>query len=86
MILKKNVKILKKNINFMLDNLVELMYNLVKLVRAETKMEDDRMPKYFKSVYTGQVYKVDFIPVGIGWEEVSEAEYLDWCKKMGIKP
>ena len=72
----------------MLDILVELMYNLVKLVRAEIKtdLEDEKMPKYFKSVYTGQVYKVDFIPMGIGWEEVSEAEYLDWCKKIGIKP
>ena len=41
---------------------------------------------YFKSTYTGQVYKLDFIPKGNGWELSTEAEYLKWCKEHGIKP
>lgn len=71
----------------MLDKLAQLMYNLVKLVRANIKTDLEGIEMmYFKSVYTGQVYKMGFIPMGNGWELSTEAEYLAWCKEHGIKP
>lgn len=41
---------------------------------------------YFKSIYTGQVYKMDFIPQFGGWELSCEAEYIEWCKAHNIEP
>ena len=39
---------------------------------------------YFKSIYTGQIYEVDFIPKGIGWELSTKEEYENWKKERGI--
>lgn len=39
---------------------------------------------YIKSVYTGQVYKVDFLPQFGGWELSTEEEYNAYCKRMGL--
>lgn len=39
---------------------------------------------YFRSVMTGQCYKLDFIPMGQGWEAIREEEYLAWCREAGI--
>lgn len=39
---------------------------------------------YIKSVYTGQVYKVEAMPAYEGYVEATEQEYLDYLKKMGF--
>ena len=39
---------------------------------------------YFKSIYTGQVYKLDFVPQYGGYEEVTEKEYNEYCERMGL--
>ena len=39
---------------------------------------------YFKSVFTGQVYKLDFVPSFGGYVPATEQEYLDWCRANGI--
>lgn len=39
---------------------------------------------YFKSTITEQVYKVNFIPKGEGWEAVTEEEYKEYCKKNNL--
>lgn len=39
---------------------------------------------YFMSEYTGQVYKLDFIPQYQGWIQVTEKEYKEYCEKMGL--
>lgn len=40
---------------------------------------------YIRSTMTGQVYKVDSFPkFPIGWEVVSEQEYIDYCQKRGF--
>lgn len=36
---------------------------------------------YFKSIYTGQIYEVDFIPTGIGWELSTKEEYNTYMVK-----
>ena len=43
-----------------------------------------KKPMYWKSLSTGQVYELDFVPMGVGWVQVSEAEYLAWKQKIGI--
>ena len=35
---------------------------------------------YFKSTFTGQIYEVDFIPMGVGWELSTKEEYEAWKK------
>ncbi len=39
---------------------------------------------YFRSTFTGQIYKLGFIPQGKGWELATEQEYLDYVKRMGL--
>ena len=39
---------------------------------------------YWRSIKTGQIYETDFVPMGVGWEQVSKADYLAWKKAMGI--
>ena len=39
---------------------------------------------YFRSTFTGQVYKMDFIPMGKGWELATEQEYIAYCQAMGL--
>lgn len=39
---------------------------------------------YVKSIYTGQCYALDFLPKFSGYELITEAEYIDYCKKMGL--
>lgn len=39
---------------------------------------------YFKSTYTGQCYKLDFVPKYDGYEVITEQEYIDYWKSMGI--
>ena len=39
---------------------------------------------YFRSTITGQCYKLDFIPRFPGYELITEAEYLAYCKAHGI--
>lgn len=41
---------------------------------------------YFRSEMTGQIYKMDFIPKGAGWQLATESEYIAWCKAAGIEP
>lgn len=41
---------------------------------------------YIKSIYTGQVYKTDTLPMFGGWEVVHEETYLEWCKAHNIEP
>lgn len=36
---------------------------------------------YFKSTLTGQVYELDFIPMGIGWVLTTKEEYENWKKE-----
>lgn len=40
---------------------------------------------YFRSTFTGQVYKLNFIPMGEGWEPVHEDAYIEWCKSHGME-
>ena len=44
--------------------------------------------RYWKSEFSGSVYRQLAIfepdPYLKGWVEVSEAEYLEYCKKMGL--
>ena len=35
---------------------------------------------YFRSVYTGQVFEVDFIPQFGGWELATKEEFEEWTK------
>lgn len=37
---------------------------------------------YFRSAYTGQVYKLDFIPKGEGWELATEQEYIEYFEAL----
>jgi hypothetical protein len=39
---------------------------------------------YFKSTFTGQIYEVDFIPKGEGWELSTKEEYETWLKVNGL--
>lgn len=39
---------------------------------------------YLRSIYTGQCYAVDFLPKFGGYEVITEAEYIAYCKKMGL--
>ncbi len=39
---------------------------------------------YFKSVFTGQIYEVDFIPMGIGWEVSTKEEFEKWKKEKNL--
>lgn len=41
---------------------------------------------YFRSTFSGQVYKLDFIPQYDGFELTTEAEYVAWCRAHGIEP
>ena len=41
---------------------------------------------YFKSVYTGQVFMVDFIPKFGGYELSTRNEYVKWCLDHRIDP
>ena len=43
---------------------------------------------YWKSVYTGSVYKMsaDWLPKFDGWEPVHESTYLEYCKEKGLEP
>ena len=40
---------------------------------------------YWKSLATGQVYELDFVPMGVGWVQVGEAEYVEWLNRVGIE-
>jgi hypothetical protein len=40
---------------------------------------------YFKSTYTGQIYRLNFIPQYGGYEETTKEEYEEYCTKMGLK-
>lgn len=39
---------------------------------------------YFKSTFTGQIYEIDFIPTGIGWELSTKEEYIAYAKSVGL--
>lgn len=39
---------------------------------------------YFKSTFTGQIYEIDFIPMGIGWELSTKEEYIAYAKSVGL--
>lgn len=39
---------------------------------------------FVKSVYSEQIYALNFMPEGEGWERVTEDEYYAYCKKMGL--
>lgn len=39
---------------------------------------------YIKSIYTGQVYKVDTLPLYGGYELATKAEYLEWMAERGL--
>lgn len=39
---------------------------------------------YFKSIYTGQIYEVNFIPQFEGWELSTKEEYEEQQKRMGF--
>ena len=41
---------------------------------------------YIKSVYTGQCYATENLPKFGGYELITEAEYIAWCKANGIEP
>ena len=41
---------------------------------------------YFKSTYTGQCYRLDFIPKYGGYEPITEEEYFLYWKAMGMIP
>lgn len=38
---------------------------------------------YYKSIFTGQIYCVSFIPDGVGWVKVSKEEFEEWKKVRG---
>lgn len=40
---------------------------------------------YFKSTLTGQIYELNFVPVGEGWELSTEQEYHEWMKAHGLE-
>ena len=40
---------------------------------------------YFKSTATGQIYEMDFVPMGTGWELSTEEEYHAWMKEHGLE-
>ena len=44
------------------------------------------MTYYFKSTYTGQVYKMDFYPQFAGYEPSNEEEYNVWVNEHLNKP
>ena len=37
---------------------------------------------YVRSIYTGQVYKVETMPKFGGYEMVGRKEYEEWCLKI----
>jgi hypothetical protein len=39
---------------------------------------------YFKSTFTGQIYEVNFIPMGVGWELSTKEEYIAYMKSKGF--
>ena len=40
---------------------------------------------YFKSTYTGHIYRLSFIPQYGGYKEVTKEEYEEYRAKMGLK-
>lgn len=54
------------------------------------QLPERRKQMYFRSIYSGQVYKLDFIPKGEGWELATEQEYIEYFealeKAMHIRP
>lgn len=65
----------------MLDKYGKPCYN-----KGTKTKENKDMTYYFKSIYSGQVYKAPFKPKFGGWEETTEEEYIAYCEKMGMKP
>lgn len=41
---------------------------------------------YVQSLYTGDVYKMTQMPSFGGYKMVGLKEYLEYCKKYGMKP
>ena len=42
---------------------------------------------YVKSTMTGQIFKIDFdVSHLLGYEEVTEADYLAYCHSRGFEP
>lgn len=39
---------------------------------------------YFKSTLTNQIYEVNFIPMGTGWEVSTKEEYEKYLKEKGL--
>ena len=39
---------------------------------------------YWKSISTGQIYEVNFIPMGIDWELSTKEEYEQWKKANNL--
>ena len=65
------------------ETLTEAEPRITRQVRHSSRKEK-RM--YFRSESTGQVYKLNFVPRGVGWQLATEAEYIAWCKAAGIEP
>lgn len=40
---------------------------------------------YFKSTLTGQIYEMEFIPMGEGWELSTKEEFEAWEKANGLR-
>ena len=39
---------------------------------------------YWKSTATGQIYEVNFIPMGVGWELSTKEEFEQWKKENNL--
>ena len=39
---------------------------------------------YWKSIATGQIYEVNFIPMGVGWELSTKEEFEQWKKENNL--
>lgn len=39
---------------------------------------------YWKSIATGQIYEVNFIPMGVGWELSTKEEFEQWKKANNL--
>ena len=39
---------------------------------------------YWKSTITGQIYEVNFIPMGVGWELSTKEEFEQWKKENNL--
>ena len=54
------------------------------MIIVKKEMEYIKM-MYWKSIYTGQIHEVDFIPQYDGWELSTKEEYEQQQKEWGLK-